>query len=116
MDEAQHLADRLAIIAAGRIVAEGTPEDLLGRGGPQATITFRHPAPGEPLPDGLGASSLEGTRVTVTTAEPTQALHALTSWAVARGQELEELQVSRPTLEDVYLELVGEAATREVEP
>jgi ABC-2 type transport system ATP-binding protein len=89
MDEAQRLADRLAIIAGGRIVARGTPEDLGDRESQPATISYR----------------LDGEEVTKTTDTPVRTLHELTGWALEQGVELEGLQVTRPSLEDVYLEL-----------
>jgi ABC-2 type transport system ATP-binding protein len=110
MDEAQNLADRVAIIAAGRIVAEGSPQSLGGRDVAEAEISFRLPAgtgladlPGE-LGDGLRRDE---DRVLLRSAAPTRDLHTLTGWAVARGLELEALAVTRPSLEDVYLRLVG---------
>jgi ABC-2 type transport system ATP-binding protein len=108
MDEAQALADRVAVIAAGRIVAEGPPHRLSGRD-PSAEIRFTGPSPGE-LPDlGEGAVVAEDSRgVVVRTAEPTGALHRLTGWALERDVILEGLTVTRPTLEDVYLELTAE--------
>jgi len=111
MDEAQNLADRVAILSAGRIVAAGTPDSLGGRDEGEAVIAFRPPAgtsvtdlpadlPGRPVPR-------EG-RVELRTTEPTRALHVLTAWALARGEELDALTVSRPSLEDVYLRLTSE--------
>jgi ABC-2 type transport system ATP-binding protein len=107
MDEAQHLADRIAVISAGSIVAEGTPETLGGRQQADATIKFTLPAgtsasdlPIQPV------SALDG-RVVFSTHEPTRLLNELTSWAIEQGVELESLAVERPTLEDVYLHLVG---------
>jgi ABC-2 type transport system ATP-binding protein len=104
MDEAQSLADRAAIIVKGRIVAEGSPAVLAGpdRG---VTIAFRRPD-GE-LPSPVEGATIEGDRVVLRTNQPTTDLHALTAWAVDRGVELEDLTVSRPSLEDVYLELAG---------
>jgi ABC-2 type transport system ATP-binding protein len=108
MDEAQHLADRIAVIDRGRIVAEGTPETLGGRADGTSRITFalppdvtleEVPVPGAALRDGL---------VEMEADSPTRALHDLTSWAIERGVELESLQISRPSLEDVYLELTGD--------
>jgi ABC-2 type transport system ATP-binding protein len=89
MDEAQRLADRVTIIAAGEIVARGTPEDLGDREHAAATIRYR----------------ADGRDVVVETTTPVQTLHALTGEALARGEELEGLEVTRPSLEDVYLEL-----------
>jgi ABC-2 type transport system ATP-binding protein len=93
MDEAQRLADRVTIIAAGQIVARGTPADLGRRDNAETTIRYR-----------------EGEReVTLRTTTPVEALHELTGRALERGEELEELEVTRPSLEDVYLELTAGA-------
>jgi ABC-2 type transport system ATP-binding protein len=89
MDEAQRLADRVAIIAAGEVVARGTPEDLGDRDSQPTVITYRG-AEGE---------------VSLSTTTPVQTLNELTGRALAEGIELAGLEVKRPTLEDVYLEL-----------
>jgi ABC-2 type transport system ATP-binding protein len=89
MDEAQRLADRVTIIARGEIAARGTPEDLGERESQPATISYR----------------LDGEQVSVETATPVKTLNELTGWALERGVELEQLEVRRPSLEDVYLEL-----------
>jgi ABC-2 type transport system ATP-binding protein len=102
MDEAQNLADRVAIIVQGRIVAEGSPAILTGGGG-ITTISFRDSQ--DALPPGIEDAEVEGGVVRIRTEEPTRVLHALTSWATANGRELAELTVARPSLEDVYLEL-----------
>jgi ABC-2 type transport system ATP-binding protein len=110
MDEAQNLADRVAIITAGRIVAAGTPGSLGGRDEGEAVIAFRLPAGTAvtDLPAGLpGRPTPREDRVELRTTEPTGALNVLTSWALARGEELDALTVTRPSLEDVYLELTG---------
>src|ERR671915_3173 len=92
LDEAQELADRVAIVKAGRIVAEGPPDEL----GPASA--------------GYRVSYLsEGRRVEHQTDDPTELLHRLTRDALARGERLEGLEVARPTLEEVYLELTHEA-------
>jgi ABC-2 type transport system ATP-binding protein len=92
LDEAQELADRVAIVKEGRIVAEGPP----GRLGP-ASSRYR-------------VSYLSGDkRVEHQTDDPTELLHRLTRDAIARGERLEGLEVTRPTLEEVYLELTAEA-------
>ena len=111
MDEAQHLADRVVVIAGGRIIAEGTP-DSLGRGAADASlVSFRVPAGVDaedmPLPDD---TERRNGSVSFRTATPTRDLAPLLSWATVRGAELEALSVSRPSLEDVYLELTQEAA------
>ena len=107
MDEAEHLADRVAIIVQGEIVAEGTPGELVRRGG-STTIRFEvGPDIGVP-PDDLGAESAGADGAyTITTGTPTEALHHLTGWAMDQGIELEGLSVSTPTLEDVFIDLVG---------
>jgi len=98
MDEAQRLADRVTIIAAGQIVAQGTPEDLGERDVGATTIRYR----------------VDGREVSLQTSEPVKALNELTTKALDNGEELEGLEVTRPSLEDVYLELTaaspGEAA------
>lgn len=108
MDEAQFLADRVAVIANGLIVAEGTPESLGGRSTAATLITFNRDGANI---DGLPADDVvisENGRVTVRTTEPTAAIHRISGWALERGLELVDLVVSRPTLEDVYLDLTGE--------
>ena len=110
MDEAQNLADRVAIIVGGRIVAAGTPGSLGGRDEGEAVISFRLPAGTAvtDLPSGLPARPVpREDRVVLRTTAPTGALNVLTSWALARGEELDALIVTRPSLEDVYLQLTG---------
>jgi ABC-2 type transport system ATP-binding protein len=110
MDEAQALADRVAIITTGRIVAAGTPDSLGGRDEGEAVISFRLPAGTAvtDLPAGLpGRPAPREDRVELRTTQPTGALNVLTSWALARGEELDALAVTRPSLEDVYLQLTG---------
>ncbi len=107
MDEAQNLADRVAVIAKGLIVAEGTPESLGGRSTAATVVSFQ--ADGASL-DGLPARDAtvsENGRVTLTTTTPTRTVHEISGWALERGLELIDLAVSRPSLEDVYLELTG---------
>ncbi|MDQ1709755.1 MAG: type transport system ATP-binding protein [Frankiaceae bacterium] len=112
MDEAQELANRLAVIADGEIVASGTPADLGGRDTAPATISFVLPAgtpPGE-LPAVPGATiGFADDRVTIVTATPVAAAYQLTGWAIGRGIELEQFAVTPPSLEDVYLRLTGHA-------
>ena len=110
MDEVQFLADRVVIIAAGRIVAEGTPESLMGRQQSDTLIRFRLPDSAGALPEALrGAARLDGGSVEIETKDPTRALFELTSWAVQKNVSLEGLQVTRPSLEDVYLEITRKA-------
>jgi ABC-2 type transport system ATP-binding protein len=111
MDEVQFLADRVVIIAAGKIVAEGTPDSLMGRKQADTLIRFRLERKTIELPDALRAMSrINGESIELETKEATHTLHVLTSWAVEKGVELDGLQVTRPSLEDVYLEITREAA------
>lgn len=105
MDEAQVLADRVAVISNGVIVAEGTPESLGGREDAASVISF-HPegASLDGLP-GEGILVAENGRVTMQSLTPTRAVHEVTGWAMDRGIELSDLTVARPSLEDVYLQL-----------
>jgi len=105
MDEAQYLARRVAVIAKGLIVAEGPPATLAGRDTAQTVIRFRVDD-GSGLP-ALGQVTLGDGTLELRTEHPTKVLHELTAWALDRGAELDGLEVHRPTLEDVYLELTG---------
>jgi ABC-2 type transport system ATP-binding protein len=104
MDEAQYLADRICVIAAGEVVAEGAPETLRARTEQRTRIRFE-------VPPGLDAATLpvpvvvEAGVAVIDTPTPTRSLRDLTTWAVAQGLELTNLEVMRPSLEDVYLEL-----------
>ncbi len=111
MDEVQHLADRAIVIAQGRVVAEGEPDALGGHRGDEATIAFRladaglvHRLPSE-LVDGIEWRAGE---LILRTTEPTSALLSLCRWAVEEDIELHGLQVTRPSLEEVYLQLTRE--------
>jgi len=114
MEEAQELADRVAIISGGRIVAEGPPEELTHRDQRTATIRFRLPegvTAGE-LPSGLAPDSdgaVANGEVRIKAEDPVRALHDLTAWALERSLPLTELEVRQPNLEDVYLELTADA-------
>jgi len=92
LDEAEQLADRVAVMRQGVVVRIGTPRELTTT---ETEVEIRYRRDGE--------------EVLVRTGDPTRALHELTSEALARGEELERLEVRRPTLEDVYLSLVEEA-------
>jgi len=106
MDEAQALADRVAIISAGRIVAEGPPSTLVGTSERVTLIRFRVPSGSPPLPAAIEANARESAAgVEIRAEEATLALHELTGWALEHGITLEALEVTRPSLEDVYLEL-----------
>ncbi len=109
MDEAQRLADRVAIIARGEIVAEGRPDELGDRESRPTTIGFRLPADvsAERLPPELRATVADDGQLALTTHDPVEVLNRLTTWALDAGVALEGLQVHRPTLEDIYLELTA---------
>ncbi len=93
LDEAEQLADRVALLREGEIVREGTPAELTG-GAEDTEIRYRR----------------DGKEVVIRTSEPTKTLNELTSQALAEGRELDDLVVRRPTLEDVYLLLTEQAA------
>jgi ABC-2 type transport system ATP-binding protein len=106
MEEAEVLADQVAIISSGRIVAQGPPASLGGRDQGAATIRFRLPAEvaREDLPVNVGG---EGRSVELRTDRELEVLYELTRWALEREVRLTGLTVSRHTLEDVYLQLTG---------
>ncbi|MCH7669533.1 MAG: ABC transporter ATP-binding protein [Acidobacteria bacterium] len=108
MDEAQHLADRVAVIARGKIIAQGTP-DTIGADRRDITVVrfvFNGAAADLPVDAAIGANGA----VEVKTSDPVETMHALTTWALSNGVALDGLTMSKPTLEDIYLELVGEVA------
>jgi ABC-2 type transport system ATP-binding protein len=109
MDEAQELADRVAVIVDGQIVAHGTPADIGGRDVAPAHVRFRLPAgvPVGDLPDIAAEVSADRSLVTAVTRDPVTTTHRLTGWALDRGVPLADLTVSPPSLEDVYLALTG---------
>jgi ABC-2 type transport system ATP-binding protein len=112
MDEAQALADRVAIISAGRIVASGSPEDLGSDRNARTEISFRLPAgvAAPDLPAGVRAAArIDAEAVSLSAEDPIPVLHELTNWATERGVGLPGLLVRRPSLEDVYLELTDGA-------
>jgi ABC-2 type transport system ATP-binding protein len=92
LDEAQALADRVAIVKDGRILAEGAPSELGDGGASRYRVAWR---------------DAQGEQHERETEDPTALLHQLTSAALARGEQLRDLTVTRPTLEDVYLELTA---------
>ena len=119
MDEAQSLADRVAVMRAGEIIASGRPDELGGRDLRPAEIRFVLPAGWSlgDLPEGIGAErSMQGDRVLVRTHEAVRTSNAITSWALERGVELARFSVAQPTLEDIYLELTGNPASAAGDP
>jgi ABC-2 type transport system ATP-binding protein len=103
MDEAEHLADRIVVLARGEVVAEGTPGSLGGRDREAAVIAFTAP-PG--LPERFGAAQVDG-RAVIRAENPLPVLRELAEWAEESDTRLPDLEVRRPTLEDVYLQLVA---------
>jgi ABC-2 type transport system ATP-binding protein len=119
MDEAQQLADRVAVMVAGAIVACGPPEELGGRQQLPTEIRFI-------LPEGISVAELprlpsdaevssERDGVLIRTVDGMSAAHTLTGWALRRGHELRSFSVAQPTLEDVYLALTAEQGDAQVE-
>ncbi len=94
LDEAQELADRVAIIKGGRILAEGSPSELGVGGGSRYRVAY---------------ANGDGDATVIETDDPTRLLHELTGAALARGEQLRSLSVTRPSLEDIYLELTADA-------
>jgi ABC-2 type transport system ATP-binding protein len=107
MDEAQYLADRVAVIAAGQIVAEGPPATLAHRDLAGARIRYRTPDGASP-PDGLTWTLAANGFTEVASDDVVADLHRLTGWALTNAITLDGLEVTRPTLEDVYLQLTDE--------
>lgn len=115
MEEAEKLADRVAVLVAGQIVAEGTPGDLIGA--QQSHVSFRllPPLNEAPLPQDIaGLMSREGDKIEVTTNDPTGTVTRLVAWATAHGGELAGLEIEKRGLEQVYLDLLSDM--REEEP
>ncbi len=112
LDEVQRLADRVGVLSHGRLVAESSPSALGGRDTAESVISFRLPAEaraGDLPPGPWQDCERRGDHVAIRTGQPTEALLALTSWAVGRGENLRALTVSRPSLEDVYLRITDDA-------
>jgi ABC-2 type transport system ATP-binding protein len=108
MDEAQYLADRVAVIAAGRIVAEGPPATLGDRQRARATVRYRLPSGISP-PAGFGGPPGPDGFTKFVPDDLTSALSQLTGWAIGQRISLDGLDIVRPSLEDVYLALTGSA-------
>jgi ABC-2 type transport system ATP-binding protein len=112
LDEVEQLADRVGVLNRGRLVAEGTPASLAGAIG---ATTIRFQIPGGATVGDVAAlvsapvSELDG-GVELATDRPTEALHAITAWALERGLELVGLTVTRPSLEDMFLSLTADGA------
>ncbi len=109
MDEAQYLADRVVVIARGRIVAEGTPSTLGSRDLARAHVRYRLPT-GVVPPARLGGTPGPDGFVEVAFDEAVGDVHTLLHWAIDQGVELEGLEITRPSLEDVYLSLTNSSS------
>ena len=107
MDEAQVLATRAAVIRKGEIVAEGPPDTLGGRDRMRTRIRFRLPDAKRPALDLGEVTPLPDGSAEIKTDDPTRAIHDLTAWALERSLAYDVLEVTKPSLEDVYLELTG---------
>jgi ABC-2 type transport system ATP-binding protein len=106
MDEAQYLASRVAVITRGEIVAEGPPDTIAGRQRMMARVRFGLSDDVADVPS-LGQGPAGHGMWELHAEDPTKALHELTGWALERGVTFEMLEVTRPSLEDVYLEITG---------
>ncbi len=113
LDEAEHLADRVGVMSAGRLIVEGTPADLQRRSG-RTLVSFRCGGGKDELAAATRLAETLGNRVRLVdgriellTAEVTAALHALTSWAVEQRVDIDSWSVAQPSLEQVFLDLVG---------
>jgi ABC-2 type transport system ATP-binding protein len=117
LDEAEHLADRITVISAGRIVAEGTPATLGGRDHKATAISFTLPGHvhAHDLPPGLSRLTEPGPggSTVLHSSSPLAHLQLLGNWALGRGLDLPDLDVHRPTLEEVYLSLTGPASKKD---
>ena len=109
MEEAQRLADRIVVVARGRVVADGTVETLAKQATDTACIRFRLPPDVRRADLPVRARSDGAGWYEIATGRPTSVLHRLTTWCTERRIELPGLGVARPTLEDVYLRLTDEA-------
>jgi ABC-2 type transport system ATP-binding protein len=110
MDEAQYLADRVLVIAGGKVVDGGPPATLGSRDRAAARVRYRLPA-GTTPPAGLGSPSGGDGLLEMSMDNPVVGLHELTGWAIEQGVDLEGLEVNRPSLEDVYLALTSPGHT-----
>jgi ABC-2 type transport system ATP-binding protein len=116
LDEAEHLADRVGVLSKGRMIAEGSPDQLIGQvSGTVISFVLPDDVPADAARSTLGGLlgteiRLSGRLVEVNVDLPTEALHRITGWALDERLELESLSVARVSLEDVYLSLTDGAA------
>jgi ABC-2 type transport system ATP-binding protein len=113
IEEAERLCDRVAIVDSGKIIAIGTPRQLQERSAGKSTIEIAcaQPLNGRVLPDWPEALQTkiaeDGRRLTVTSSRPARTIVDIVKWLEAEGLELDDVHLSRPTLEDVFIELTG---------
>ena len=117
MDDAEYLADRIAVIANGHIIARGTPRTLGGREHMTTAISFTHPdgVATRDLPPGirpLAEPRADGS-IVLRTESPLVHLQMFADWALRQGFDLPDLDVHRPSLEDVYLALTDSNTTKD---
>ena len=110
MEEAQHLADRVVILREGRIVAEGAPETLGDQLGRETMIRFRtFDGVADRAADAIGSKAVvAGNQATIASTDPQRDLYRLLAWAEGEGITLPDLEVRRPSLEDVFLEVTSD--------
>ena len=109
MEEAHALADRIAVLVDGAIVEQGTPDEVIARHSTATRVRIRLAAgaPRPPAAIGLEVDGQDANVLAGTAREPRDLLHRITTWAIERDVSLEDIEVSRPSLEDVYLDLTG---------
>ena len=113
IEEAEHLCDRVIMIRDGEVVADGTPFDLVGQSSDSSTIWIHVDGPMEPAPliaAGVEPLGKQGEHYRFVTTDPTATILALGDLLRSQGLRLVDLRLKRPTLEDVYLELMGNAS------
>jgi ABC-2 type transport system ATP-binding protein len=118
MEEAQALADLVAVIVRGRVVAAGSPVEVVGASGPGSTVRFRLPSGCPSLPAELTRTmaTMHGESVELRTTDPASLIHKLGAWAVRSDVTLADLVVAPRSLEDAYLDLIATAAAADALP
>jgi ABC-2 type transport system ATP-binding protein len=109
MDEAAAIADRIAVLVDGAVVEQGAPAEVIARQSTETMVRIRLPAGAPHPPEAIGfeIDAQDASVLMATTSMPRDLLHQATGWAIEAGVALEEIEVARPSLEDVYLALTG---------
>ncbi len=118
IDEVDRLADRVIVLAGGRVVTDTTPRELRAQGGPAAIrLPLTHPIARDQLPERL-APHLDdaGQAIVIPASDMSADLRELIAWADARGLDLAGLEVGKPSLEDAYLNAIGQPLPSETSP